>query len=171
LVNMALVRPSGSADGIQAYKSAGVLAVRETPAPLEPDAPEPDEPEPVPVPSRRPELDELLARVGYEPLLERAVVRTAWDGAASRYDDEQWARACVLDRGSQFDTPKTRFALPVLEPNGDLNVNGMHAAAQRLNQVQSSQAAKAAAARKLARLYRQAGEEAPAPMMALAGRG
>jgi len=169
LVNIALCRPSGSAGGIVAYKDAGVLAVRETTTEEpEPEAPEPEAP--APDPERRSDIDELLQRVGYEPLLKRAIVRTPWDGSPARFDDEQWQRACILDRGPQFDTAKTRYAFPVLEPNGDLNVNGMHAAASRLNQAQAPPQARAAAARKLARLYRQAGEQPPTSMMAMAGR-
>ena len=47
----------------------------------------------------------------------------------------------------------------------------MHAAASRLNQAQAPAGAKAAAARKLARYYRQAQEDPPPVMMAMAGRG
>lgn len=167
LVNIALCRPSGSAGGIVAYKDAGVLAVRETPDPelgtVEPEAPAAD-------PKRRGEVDELLQRVGFEPMMKRAVVRAQWDGSASRFEDDEWERACLLDRGAQFDTPKTRFAFPVLEPNGDLNVNGMHTAASRISQAQSSAQAKARAARKLVRYYRQAGEDPPPMLVAMAGR-
>ena len=160
LVNVALCRSP-------AFTSAQVLAVREEPDP-EPE-PEPDAPEPVLV-ERRTDIDEALSRVGFESLLKRAIVRGPWDGSSSRFDDEQWQRSCILDRGSQFDTAKTRYAFPVLEPNGDLNVNGMHAAAARLNQAQASPAARAAAARRLLRYYRQAGEDPPPSLMAMAGR-
>lgn len=166
LDNVALCR-----GGRAAYPQAQVLAVREGTTIEEPPEPPPDpEPPAPPEPERRSDVDELLSRVGYEPLLRRAIVRGQWDGAASRFDDAQWAKSCILDRGPQFDTPKTRYAFPVLEPNGDLNVNGMHAAAARLNQAKASPQAKAAAARKLMRLYRQAGEDPPPMMMSMAGR-
>lgn len=121
-------------------------------------------------PVRRADVDDLLQRVGFQPLERHTIVRTPWDGSPAVFDDESWQRACLLDRGEHFDDVKSRFAFPVLEPNGDLNVNGMHAAAQRLNQAQSSSQAKARAARKLVRYYRQAGEDPPAPLVALAGR-
>jgi hypothetical protein len=115
-------------------------------------------------------IDELLQRVGFQPLERHTIVRTQWNGSQAVFDDESWQRACVLDRGEHFDNVKSRYAFPVLEPNGDLNVNGMHAAAQRLNQAQSSPQAKALAARRLVRYYRQAGEDPPASLVALAGR-
>lgn len=155
--------------GRAAYGGAQVLAVRE--------APEEPEPEPEPEPTPDPELEvkrtlaeEALARIGYTPILRRAVVRGSWDGSAARYDDDEWQRACVLDRGDTFDTPKTRYGFPVLEPNGDLNVNGMHAAAGRLNQANATPQQKAAAARKLIRFYNQAGEDPPPALSAAASR-
>jgi len=170
--------------GRVAYQQAQVLAVRESPEndtefPGSVDVYETVYPDAdrvsamdaaVPALQRSSEVDELLQRVGFEPLLRRAVVRTQWNGSASRFEEDEWERSCLLDRGPQFDTPKTRFAFPVLEPNGDLNVNGMHAAASRINQAQSSAQAKARAARKLARYYRQAGEDPPPMLVAMAGR-
>lgn len=172
LVNVALCRSP-------AFEAAQIMAVREEP--------EFDEPEPVSPQMVREEMaaEELaknppefsdaelaLQRVGYEPLLviKRAITRRPWDGAASRFDDEQWRRSCILDRGDQFETAKTRYAFPVLEPNGDLNVNGMHAAAARLNQASATPAQKAAAARRLRRYYGMAGEEMPPSMTAMAAR-
>jgi HK97 family phage prohead protease len=161
LLNIALTR-------YPAFPQAQVLAVREEP----PEEPEPEEPQPEP--ERRSQVDELLERVGFQALVSRAVVRGPWDGSASRFDDEQWRRSCILDRGDQFDTAKTRYALPVLEPGGDLNVNAMHAAAAVLaggrGGVNAPAAAKAAAARRLRRYYGMAGEEMPPAMVAMAGR-
>lgn len=138
-----------------AFKEAQVLAVRSEIIAAEPQSTE---------------LDERLKALGIEPMIRRAIVRGPWNGAASRYDDEQWERACILDRGAQFETAKQRFAFPVLEPNGDLNVNGMHAAAGRMNQAQATPSAKSAAARKLVRYYRQAQEPPPPALVAMAGR-
>ena len=175
-----------------AFAQAQVLAVRE-------GEPEPDEPAPEPPPDGNPPSDperlspqvvrdELAAeelaknppefsdaelalqRIGYEPILKRAITRRPWDGSASRFDDEQWRRSCILDRGDQFDTAKTRYAFPVLEPSGDLNVNAMHNAAARLNQANATGEQKAAAARKLRRYYSMAEEDMPQSMMAMAGR-
>jgi hypothetical protein len=58
--------------------------------------------------------------------------------------------------------------LPVLEPDGTLNVNALAAAAGRLGQVQAPAAMKATAARKLARYYRMAGMNPPAGVMSTA---
>lgn len=152
-----------------AFKEAQVLAVRE--GEPEPEEPEPaPEPEPVPAVAERSQVDEVLERVGYAPLLTRVIVRTPWDGSAARFEDEEWRRSCILDRGADFETAKQRYGYPVLEPSGDLNINGMHAAAARLNQASASPAQKAAAARKLIRYYNQAGEKPPPSLRALAGR-
>lgn len=186
LVNVALCR-------MPAFSGAKVLAVRE--GEPDPDEPAPD-PEPVPdepdsqrmspqivrdemaaeeLAKNPPEFSDAelaLQRIGYEalPTIKRAITRRPWDGSAARFDDEQWRRSCIIDRGDKFDTAKTRYAMPILEPNGDLNVNGMHAAAQRFSQVQASPEAKATAARKLVRFYRQASEEAPDNVKMMAGR-
>ena len=121
-----------------------------------------------PPPSFNPDLTDRLERIGFEPLIRRAIVRKPWDGSASRFDDDEWKASCILDRGESFDTAKTRYAMPVLEPNGDLNVNALGAAAARLNQVQGG--SKPAAARKLIRYYRQADMEPPASVMSAASR-
>ena len=47
------------------------------------------------------------------------------------YTDEQWRRACILDHEAG-STAKERYGLPVREPDGTLNRNGVHAAAARL---------------------------------------
>jgi HK97 family phage prohead protease len=178
-----------------AFKEAQVLAVREgelpdepDPAELTPDEPVPDpEPEGEPVPAarqftheeveavaasleRRSRVDELLERVGYEPIVKRAVTHKPWNGSAARFTDEQYQRSCLIDRGGDAP-PKTRCSLPVLEPNGDVNANALGAAAARLNQLTGVTAAqKAAAARKLRRYYSQASMPPPPSVMAMAGR-
>ena len=147
LINVAFCRQP-------AFKQAEVLAVRTE--------------QEIVVPELNSELAERLERIGFEPLLRRAIVRKPWDGSASRFEDDEWKRSCLLDRGASFDTAKTRYALPVLEPNGDLNVNALGTAAGRLNQVQGG--SKPAAARKLARYYRQAGVDVPASVLSAAAR-
>lgn len=134
---------------------------------------EPIKMEPVTIdvePAARSAADEALARYGWEPLVQRAVVDRPWDGSASRFTDEQYQRSCVIDRGG--DAPvKERCSLPVLEPNGDLNVNGLAAAAGRLAQVTGiNPAMRAAAARKLVRYYRQANMPPPQSLRAAAAR-
>lgn len=152
LLNVALCRNP-------AFEDAMVLAVREAPE---------EEAELLPPPDSA-RADEVLARLGYEPLISRAVVNRPWNGAASRFEDEEYQRSCLVCRPGD-ETVKERCSLPVLEPNGDLNVNGMHAAASRLNQTGLPMELKARAARKLVRYYRQAGEDPPPALLALASR-
>jgi hypothetical protein len=71
------------------------------------------------------------------------------------------------------DWTKAACKLPVYEPGGDLNRNGVHAAAARLagagGGVQAPPAAKRAAARKLIGLYQELHETAPDSIRSLAG--
>ena len=71
----------------------------------------------------------------------------SWDGSASNYSDEQYARACVLDRGADAGPPKQRYSLPVRDPSGTLNCDGVAAARGRLNQVTGASAEQIAAAK------------------------
>lgn len=89
------------------------------------------------------------------------------------YSPEQWRRACLIDTGQGDEDSKARYKLPVREPGGALNRNGVHAAAGRINQVQGVSAdKKKAAARKLAALYRnELGEDPPPGLVAMAGQG
>ena len=110
------------------------------------------------------EVEAALSRVGYEPLITRAITKKPWDGSAARFTDEQYKRSCLIDRGGD-DPVKQRCSLPVSEPNGDINVNALAAAAGRSGargRPQASSEQKAAAARKLRRYYSQAGLEPPA---------
>lgn len=95
-----------------------------------------------------------------------AIVHTPWDGSASRFSDTQWKRSCVLDRGDQFTTAKTRYGLPVREPNGDLNSNGVHAAAGRVGSVNATREAVAAAKQRLRAAYGELGETPPSSLTA-----
>jgi len=100
-------------------------------------------------------------------LLSTKVSDTPWSKfSQSDYSDEQWQRACVLDRGADAGgTAKQRYALPVREPGGALNRNGVHSAAGALagsrGGVTASPEAKRSAARKLLSLYKQIGDEPP----------
>lgn len=140
--------------GRQAFKQAEVLAVRV--APVEVEAPAMDD-----------ALAARLAALGVTPLSRIAITRRPWDGAASRFTDQQWQASCLLDRGGDAP-PKTRCSLPVLEPDGALNVNALGAAAGRLNQTDATPSQKASAARRLTRYYRLAGLTAPPTVMKLA---
>lgn len=162
-----------------AFPDAQVLAVREAQPDPEPEPepePEPSEPAPEPVLARPDpsEVEQALARVGYEPLLKRAVTSKPWDGSPARFTDDEYKRSCLIDRGG--DAPvKERCSLPVLEPNGDVNTNALGAAAAALAGARGgvrnvSAEQKAAAARKLLRYYRMAEMDPPAMMMTMAGR-
>ena len=55
-----------------------------------------------------------------------------WDGSASRFSDDQYKMAtAACDAGD--GTVKQRCFLPHHEPTGTINVNGVHAAAQRVS--------------------------------------
>lgn len=160
LVNIALCRSP-------AFAEAQVLAVRE--AGDEPEAPAPEpEPDPEPeVPSS--DVAEALQRVGFQPLVIHDVVSKPWDSTAARFTDEEYAHSCLIDRGG--DGPaKERCALPVLEPNGDLNTNALERVERQLGHTRASTAQKAAAARLLVRYYRQAGMDPPARLRSIAAR-
>jgi len=85
------------------------------------------------------------------------------------YSDEQYARACLLDRGMGAGTAKQRYSLRVREPDGTLNRAGCHAAASVLaggrGGVNASPQAKKAAAVKLVGLYRNQLKEDPPPSL------
>jgi hypothetical protein len=115
------------------------------------------------IPCAAKELDEH-----YSLMVEFAISEAAWDGAASRFSDEEWVRSAVVDRGAEFDTPKERYAVPILEPNGDLNRAAVHNAAARINQVDAPPAAIAAGKRKLVAAYRRLEEEPPESLTASA---
>lgn len=108
------------------------------------------------VPCMAKELDEH-----YASLVDFAISEAEWDGSASRFTDEEWQRSAVVDRGAEFNTPKERYAVPILEPNGDLNRAAVHNAAARINQVDASPSAISAGKRKLIAAYRRLDEEAP----------
>lgn len=73
-----------------------------------------------------------------------------WSGSSSGYDDAQWKRACVLDRGAGAGDGKQRYGLPVREPDGTLNCRAVANARARISQVKgASEQAVARAQRKL----------------------
>lgn len=125
---------------------------------------------PVPFPAK----PYLRLRVNYTPEEEMAdVSNKPWSQfSQSDYSDTQWQRACILDRGTG-NTAKERYALPIREPSGALNANGVHAAAVVLaggrGGVNAPPSAKKAAARKLVSAYRQIGETPPDSLTRLAG--
>lgn len=103
-------------------------------------------------------------------VVEERASTAPWNGDAARYTADQYRRACLIDKGTGDPNSKDRYALPVREPSGQLNVNGVEAAAQRLGQVQGvAPDKKQAAARKLIQLYSQFGKTPPDSLKQLAG--
>lgn len=104
----------------------------------------------------------------YNEMLDFAISDAEWDGDASRFNDEQWQRSTIVDRGEEFDTAKERYAVPIKEPNGDLNRNAVHNAAARIDQVDAPEDAVEAGKRALVAAYRQLDEEPPEAIVASA---
>jgi 2'-5' RNA ligase len=55
-----------------------------------------------------------------------------WDGSASRFNDAQYQKAAAACDPADKGTVKSRCFLPHHEPDGTINRNGVHAAAQRV---------------------------------------
>ena len=85
--------------------------------------------------------------------------------SAADYTIEQWRRACLLKMPGGDPESKSTYKLPVREPGGALNRNGVHAAAAALagarGGTSAPAAAKNAAKSKLRGLYKQLGEDPP----------
>jgi phage head maturation protease len=154
LKNVALARA-----GLAAFPQAQVLALR-TEEPEPDPEPEPSDPDP---PSDPTYISGVLARIGVEPLVATGVATRPWNGSVERFSPEEYQRSCLTAEG---DTG----LWPVLEPDGELNVNAMRNAAQSLNRSALPVSVKGRAARKLIRYYRFAGEEPPDSLSILASR-
>jgi hypothetical protein len=104
------------------------------------------------------------------PVVEAVSNRPWSEFTQADYSPQQWRRACLIDTGRGDEGSKDRYALPVREPSGAVNRNGVHAAAGRLNQVDAPAEVKRKAARALVRLYRSDLDEDPPPrLLSLAG--
>lgn len=91
----------------------------------------------------------------------------------SDYTDAQWSRACLIHRPGP-GTAKENDSLPVREPDGTLNRNGVFAAAARLAGAGggvkgATPAEKQGAARALVSLYHEVGGQVPDSIRRLAG--
>lgn len=90
-----------------------------------------------------------------------------WSGSASRFDDaDAYCSSCLVDMNPSGKAKiKGNCHLPVKEPNGDLNSNGVHAAAAALagarGGVKIPASEKKAAAKKLLGYYRQLKQDPP----------
>lgn len=130
---------------------------------FDPDAPDNDD--------DRANADEAETREGAEAVEKRESVSDhAWDFPQSAYTPEQWRHACLIDSGTGDADAKSRYHLPVREPDGTLNRNGVHAAAGRLDQVSGiSDEQRTVAAKRLVALYRdQLHEDPPAHLLDMA---
>jgi HK97 family phage prohead protease len=83
-----------------------------------------------------------------------------WAPKKGDYSDDQWKSACLIDD-----------SLPVKEPDGTYNVNGIAAAAGRLGQTDASDADKKAAAHTLMGLYGKMKKPVPPTVLKIAGDG
>lgn len=102
-----------------------------------------------------------------------SVSDTPWGNfSQADYSDEQWKAACLVDRGGDMNG-KQRYALPVREPSGTLNRNGVHAAAggHGIGAVKGiDDAQRKSVARKLVSLYKsELKEDPPESLESLAG--
>jgi 2'-5' RNA ligase len=118
---------------------------------------------------------EDAAEMGEEPDEEyrsRSFSDTPWSQfTQADYDDEQWRAACLIHdepAEGQDEYSKELCKLPVREPDGTLNRNGVHAAAGRLSAVDASADQKRSAARKIVSLYREMDEDPPDSLMSMA---
>ena len=130
-------------------------------------------------------LKELgLAFVGLTPmpantdslvLTAKAASDKPWEQfTAADYTPEQWAAACLIDTGEGQTTVKSRYKLPVREPDGTVNRAGAHAAAGVLagarGGVDATPEQKAAAAKALVKIYKSdLAEDPPGSLLKAAG--
>lgn len=96
-----------------------------------------------------------------------AYTSKSWDGSASRWPDaKSYCAACLIKREHSGELTKDDCSLPVKEPNGDVNVNALAAAAGALAGARGglrgvSASDRKSAARALLRYYHGAKMEPP----------
>jgi HK97 family phage prohead protease len=118
----------------------------------------------------RDDITGILEKVGVTRLERHNVVRAPWEASPARFQDDEYERSCLIDRGG--DRPaKERCSLPVLEPTGELSVAALHIAIRNLPNVTGvTTAQRSEAARKLLRLCRYADLQAPQAIIDIAQR-
>lgn len=124
---------------------------------------------------RRPATQPVPAPATSTTPLVEAVSDKPWaQFTPAKYTPQQWRSACLIDTGAGGEDSKDRYKLPVKEPSGAYNRNGIHAAAgaHGVAAVQGITAdQRQAAARKLAGLYRsQLKEDPPPSLLSAAGQ-
>jgi len=106
----------------------------------------------------RGEADEV-AELRKELAALKASLEQRWDGEASNYSDEEWEKACILDRGS--GTPKERYGLPIATPGNsyasDPDKGGVAAAASRIGHTNGPAGAIHTAYQRLEAAYKHLG--------------
>lgn len=91
-----------------------------------------------------------------------------WDGSKSRWPDAQaLAKACLINMntGDPKDWTKDKCELPIYEPDGTLNTNGVASAVTYLARSDAPAAKKKAAAAKLRSLYKTVLKRDPPPTL------
>jgi hypothetical protein len=88
------------------------------------------------------------------------------------YTPAEFCRAALIDTNPSGPVTKAKCKLPVMEPNGDINRNGVHAAAAVLAGARGGVDAKASdkrfAAKRLIGWYRVLKEDPPDSLVSLA---
>jgi HK97 family phage prohead protease len=114
--------------------------------------------------------DDLLEVMGIADPVEARTMTTSskpWsDFSQADYTPAQWKAACLIWAGDGDD--KASGSLPVREPDGTLNTNGMSAAASAIGKVDATPDVKAMAAKKLMGLYNSTSEKMPPGLLKFA---
>jgi hypothetical protein len=103
------------------------------------------------------------------------VTDKTWDGSASRFTDAQYKTACAAcdaESGDTGNTVKALCFLPHHEPDGTINSNGVHSAAQRMSSLKGhdATAVKKAAAHLRSHYSKDLKEDPPDSITALLDR-
>ena len=121
-------------------------------------------------------LTPMPANVDALVLTAKSVSDKPWsDFTAADYTPEQWVRACLIDTGDGNATAKSRYKLPVREPDGTINRAGVHAAAVALSGARgggmnATAEQMMAAAKKLVTIYKtDLSEDPPSTLAKMAG--
>jgi len=96
------------------------------------------------------DLQARLERIGFKPLPSMRLSKVPWDSNRERFDDDQWARSCL-----------TGDKLPVLEPDGSINVDAIQRAARDIQRVALDKGSKGNAVRLLIRYFNVAHMDVP----------
>ena len=98
-----------------------------------------------------------------KPVVSDSISDAPWSiFTQADFTPDQWRNSCLIDTEKGDGDSKARYKLPVREPSGILNRNGVQAMSFRLQVLEDiTDEQRSAAARKLVRLYRELKEEPP----------